>query len=302
MAVPSPSALRLVNSLTRLSRIVTFSPPLTPQPLAGFNIYRNNADTFQGAVKLTPTPIHVPFFVDQVEERIESFTFYYFVTAVDQTNAESAPAGPVNQEFTPFNPHPAKSAVFSIRKAGDEMRRRHGKILTFDGETMHYLARKVAGTLAVDYDPNRRDAPYRSAPSMAGSPVGAYGTRFQGGYDLLPNVQIRYIPTTMKLSREEMGLTAERVPTCWVVDFPILQPRDIIIRANNERYKIVKVRPQSLGGKVTRQVAELEYLEPSDIIYSYPVPTFVNPAAPIDASPQFPIISNPPPLPGKSAT
>lgn len=303
MAVPAPLGLRLINSLTRLSRVVAFSAPgsLTT-PLQGFNVYRGKTDLFTDAVNLTPAPISITFFEDFVKERVEAFTYYYWVTSVDQQNNESAPVGPAHQEFEPFHPSPAKSTVFSHRRAADEMRRRHGKILKFDGEVGHYLVRKVAGPLAQDYDNLRRDAPYRSTPSMAGDTTnGAFGTRFQGGFVTVANIKWRFIPTTQRLSREEMGLTATRTPTIWVVDFPIMQPRDIIVRQNNERYRVVVIRPQSLGGKITRQVAELEYLEPQDIIYSYPVPEFVNPNTPVDPAPVYPTITKPPPLPDKSA-
>jgi hypothetical protein len=302
MAVPLPVGLRFFNSLTRLSRVVAWGAPNTgTTPLLGFNVYRGQTALFTDAVKLTPAPIPVAFFEDPLKQRVEGFTYYYFVTSVDQGNNESAPAGPVSQEFTPFRPNPRKSSVFSHRRACDEIRRRHGKILQFDGEVGHYLMRKVAGPVAQDYDNLRRDTPYRSNPSTGGEPAGNYGTRFAGGYEIIPNVLWRYIPVTTRLSREELGLTAGRTPTMWVVDFPILQPRDIIIRQNNERYRVSVVRPQSLGGRITRQVAELEFLEPSDIIYNFPTPVFVDKNAPDEPQIQKPYITNPAKLPDKSS-
>jgi len=309
---PAPLGFRYISSLTRKSRILAWSAPASPI-LLGFKVYRSKTPRFQDAVPLTATPIVITFYEDVILERIEGFTYYYFVTGVGQDLVESAPVGPVWQEFEPFAPNPAKSTLFSIRRTADEIRRRHSKILTFDGEVAHYLVRKVAGPLAVDYDNLRRDAPYRNGGSEAGLPTGAYGTRFQGGYEILANMRLRYLPTTMRLSREEMGLTATRTPTMWVVDYPILQPRDVIVRQNNERYRVVTITPQSIGGKVTRQTAALEYLEPQDVAYSLPVPAFVNPYAPSVPEQQLPgwphsivtgqiNVNKPPDLPNISST
>lgn len=306
MAIAQPVGVRLISALTRLSRFLVWTVPIVPPgAIVGFNVYRGKTPLFADAAIVSgPTPIAVTYWEDLQKERIEGFTYYYFVTSVDSLAAESIPVGPIHQEFDPFYAKPLKSSVPSIRRIADEMRRRHAKILKFDGEVAHYLVRKVVGPLAVDYDPLRRDAPYRGAPG----PTNPYGTRFEAGYELLANTIIRFIPVSQKLVRDELGLTSSRTPTMWLVDFPVLQPRDILIRQNNERYRITNIRPQSIGGKVTRQVAELEYLEPSDVIYTYPIPLFVSPWAPVDPAPRLPSISpstapltNPAKLPDKGA-
>ena len=276
---------RLISSLTRRSRVVAWDPPMI-STLTGFNVYRNNVNTFAGSTKLNTTPITITFFEDVLDEKVQDFTFYYFVTAITGGGSEGLPSPPASQFFENFDPLGGRgtltpdqktrtSTTFSFKRITNEIRRRHNKILTFDGEQVHYLARKVAGSQTnTDFDRFRRDAPYRQPDSVAGNTDGAFGTTFNGGYDVIPNVQIRYLPTTEMLSRQEMGLVKAQTPTVWSVDFPVFQPRDVIVRKNNERFVLANIRRQSVSGKGTRQVADVAFLEPSHIIYSFPVPTF----------------------------
>jgi len=275
--------VRLINALTRRSRVVAWDTP--PPGLTGFNVYRNNVNTFTGATKLNTSPVSITFFEDFVDEKVQAFTFYYFVTSLAGGGTESDPGGPAFIPFKNFAPLADRvlttnqktrtSIAFSHAKINSEIRRRHGKILTFDGEQMHYLARKVAGDQTnVDFDRFRRDAPYRDPDSVAGDTDGLFGTTFKGGYDLIPDVRLRYLPVVERLSRGEMGLVKQQTPSLWAVDFPVFQSRDIIVRQNNERFVLSNIRRQSFSGVGTRIVADIEHIQPEHIIYSFPVPTF----------------------------
>jgi hypothetical protein len=300
--------LRFIDSLTRSSRIIAWADP-GGSPL-GFNVYRSRTNRFTDATQLNTSIVTVTFFEDaspEVLQRVESFTYYYWFTIIDSGGTEGVPIGPVWQPFEPishsplYDESPSKSTSPSIRRISHEIRRRHAIIESLDGETVHYLVRKVAGATAIDYDNYRRDAPYRGDRSFNSQPDGNYGTRFQGGYVLVPNVLVRYIPAVVTEERQDEGLVVNKNPSIWTVDFPLFNPRDIIVRQNNDRFELTTIRPQSLGGRITRQVAEIEYLPSEHIIYSYPVPAFTSAPNPTRPEPGGSPIGWKPDLPDESS-
>lgn len=122
-----------------------------------------------------------------------------------------------------------------------------------------------------------------------------YGTNIVGGYHGPYDTIIAPPEAEKMIELADMGLHMRYDWASWMGPWPFINPRDVIVRQNNERYVIGPVTPQGSRGAIYQQHFTMSYIDQGDIRYSIPitggedqVPTAYDPyreEAPTDASP-----------------
>ncbi len=130
------------------------------------------------------------------------------------------------------------------------------------------------------------------------------GTNIVGGYDGPYDVIIAPPESEKMIELADMGLHMRYDWASWVGPYPLINPRDVIIRQNNERYVVGPVTPQGSRGAIYQQHFTMSYIDQGDIRYQIPITggeTEVPPAydpyreeAPTEASPA---VNNKPEIP-----
>jgi hypothetical protein len=122
-----------------------------------------------------------------------------------------------------------------------------------------------------------------------------FGTNIEGGYDGPYDVIIAPPEAEKMIELGDMGLFMRYDWATWLGPYPLLNPRDVIVRQNNERYVVGPVTPQGSRGAIYQQHFTMSYVDQGDIRYQIPitggedqVPPAYDPYredAPTDASP-----------------
>jgi len=121
------------------------------------------------------------------------------------------------------------------------------------------------------------------------------GTGIVGGFSGPYDAIIAPPETEKMVELADMGLHIRYDWATWMTDYPLINPRDVIVRQNNERYIVGPVNPQGQRGVIMQQHFTMSYLDQGDIIYKIPitggetsVPASYDPyrqTAPTEASP-----------------
>ena len=132
------------------------------------------------------------------------------------------------------------------------------------------------------------------------------GTNIVGGYEGPYDVIIAPPEAEKMIELADMGLHMRYDWATWLGPYPLLNPRDVIIRQNNERYVVGPVTPQGSRGAIYQQHFSMSYIDQGDIRYSIPitggeseVPAAYDPyreEAPTEASPA---VNNKPEIPAE---
>ena len=77
-----------------------------------------------------------------------------------------------------------------------------------------------------------------------------------------------------------MGLHIRYDWQSWTTNYPLLNPRDVIVRQNNERYVVGPVNPQGARGAIFQQHFTMSYIDQGDIRYSIGISGSENGPAP----------------------
>jgi hypothetical protein len=106
------------------------------------------------------------------------------------------------------------------------------------------------------------------------------GTSIIGGY--LGPIQLMIAPPETEKSVElaDMGLHIRYDWQSWTTNYPLLNPRDVIVRQNNERYVVGPVNPQGARGAIFQQHFTMSYIDQGDIRYSIGISGSENGPAP----------------------
>lgn len=232
----------------------------------GFNVYRGLAPNMTisspQSVKLTASPVVVPYYRDQTVETHTGQQWYYLVTEVFTDGSEVAldsPAtlgtaiGGVDRNYL--------SPVRIFR----EYRRRKYILLNEDAEQVDFLIRRRAGTRCDCFS-----GEYEQSGNAACSTC--YGTGWTRGYELLRSVQCRIHTISEALRLQPQGLIFNSGPRAWLVDFPLLRNGDVLVRRNTERYEVDKIDPAIHQGVLTHQDFQLIVLPNTHPVYSYVIP------------------------------
>lgn len=98
-----------------------------------------------------------------------------------------------------------------------------------------------------------------------------YGTGWTGGYAHPIPIQasITGAQVTERFTPDIKDLVEQPV-VFWTLNYPRLLPRDLVIDSQGRRYVVSNVQPTVRGRMVLRQIAQLERVAPTDIIYKVP--------------------------------
>jgi len=185
---------------------------------------------------------------------------YYKVTTV-----AVSPTDPQQTIETPLTEISDRSAfdIEAIDYMFREAIKRNRWILEQGGERVKIFVRKWMGTKCPSYQ-------YNYAQSHQDCTI-CYGSSIIGGY-LGPYDAIIAPPETEKsIELADMGLHIRYAWETWLGPYPLLNPRDVIVRQNNERYIVGSVNPQGSRGAIYQQHFNMEYLDFGDIRYKIPI-------------------------------
>jgi hypothetical protein len=132
-------------------------------------------------------------------------------------------------------------------------------ILEQGGERVKLFIRKWMGQTCPSHQSNYGQS-YNDCPDCLGTNiVGGY----LGPYDLM----IAPPETEKMVELADMGLHIRYDWTTWTTNWPLLNPRDVIVRQNNERYAVGPVNPQGSRGAIYQQHFTMSYIDQGDIRY-----------------------------------
>jgi len=98
-----------------------------------------------------------------------------------------------------------------------------------------------------------------------------YGTNIVGGFSGPYDITIAPPETEKQIELMDMGLHMRYDWQSWLTDYPLINPRDFIVRQNNERYLIGPVNPQGQRGAIFQQHFTMSYIDTGDIRYKVPI-------------------------------
>lgn len=254
----APFGVTVRNAYDAETMILSWNPVIDlSDPVIGYNVYRSeSADG--GFEKINENLIHVTDYTDATAKQKLRTAYWYKVTAVHDGGFESPPSDPVTYRPT------------SLGRLGPVMKeivRRHKFILDNDGEYVHLLVRKTIGKRCASFDPRRQQA------ANHGQCPTCYGTSFEGGYILVPNVLMRIARSQSNISWDIAGRDIQHTPRGWCLDSPMVHSNDIIVDFYNRRFEVSGIAAYTpVAASVSRQEFSLIELEPSHIIYTFPVP------------------------------
>jgi hypothetical protein len=136
-------------------------------------------------------------------------------------------------------------------------------ILEQGGERVKVFIRKWMGAKCSNYQYNYGQS-HNSCTTC-------YGTNivkgFEGPYDII----IAPPETEKMIELMDMGLHMRYDWETWTSNYPLINPRDFIVRQNNERYVIGPVNPQGQRGVIFQQHFTMSYVDMGDIKYQVPI-------------------------------
>jgi hypothetical protein len=231
----------------------------------GWNVYRSVGPRWQGpdVVKLNTTAVTIPMYQDTTVDNRYKQQYYYTVTAIYADGSEYPVASPRTLEA--YLGTQRRKKVISMPRVFEEFKRRAYIILDNGAEVLDILVRKRAGTRCDCYS-----GEYESVGNAVNCTC--YGTGFDRGYILLPDIQMRVLDVAEVLKVQPAGLEFSSNPKGWVVDFPVLRNGDIVIRKNGERYEVDRISFRMHQGVLTEQNFDLVSLPEKHPVYQYVVP------------------------------
>jgi len=285
MANPPTAVVRRTTQAVDLARI-TGSPVWVDSPLRvnalsvywvaqavggktldGHNVYRHITPQFGpgdlGVVKLNTTLIQVPLFKDVSLDMSRKQQFYYLVTQHFTDNAEIPLAKPVSLGSPESNAGVKRKNISSPR-IYEEWRRRKRIIIHQTGEMVAVLVQRTSGPRCECFDPKYEHTTYGNCPLC-------YGTGFERGYELIPDVLVRVLNSREILKLQPAGLQLSSNPKGWIIDFPLLRNGDAIVRRDGLRYEVDSTDFTVHSGILTEENFELVALPQNHPIYSFPV-------------------------------
>lgn len=184
---------------------------------------------------------------------------YYKVSSVvvdpDTGDTKETPLNEV-EAFSPYD-------MEKIDWVWAEAIRRNRWILEQGGERVKLFSRKWAGTRCPCYVEEYRRSKEDCLLCLGTSYVGGY----EGPYDII----VAPPETEKMVNLMDAGLHVSYDWNSWTGPYPLLNDRDFIIRANNDRFSIARVNPQGSRGAIYQQHFNLSPLDQRDIRYKVPV-------------------------------
>jgi hypothetical protein len=183
---------------------------------------------------------------------------FYKVTTVARNSEGATIETPIDEV--------ADRSTFDIEEIDwiwKEAMRRNMWILEQAGERVKIFVRKWMGTVCPSYEPK-----YGQTHNDC---LVCKGTGIVGGYEGPYNIIIAPPETERSVELGDMGLHIRYDWLTWTMQYPLLNPRDFIVRQNNERYIVGPVNYQGLRGMTLQQHFTISYLDVGDIRYQVPI-------------------------------
>lgn len=234
----------------------------------GYNIYRSQSPTFvmgsPSVTQLNSSLLRVPLFRDTTVDLTRRTIYWYLVTEVLEDNTER-PLDIPTALGNPFTTAAAQIPSASPQMIYREFRRRKHLIQRRTAEKVDLLIERTAGTRCSCYSPA-----FESGGSDACN--ACYGTSFQGGYEVLIDVEMRILTPNEMLRVQPAGLQFVSTDTGWIVDFPLMRNGDVVVRRNGRRYEVDSVQSTRHQGIITEQDFDLKELETTAPVYAFNIP------------------------------
>ena len=183
---------------------------------------------------------------------------FYKVTTVARNSEGATIETPIDEV--------ADRSTFDIEEIDwiwKEAMRRNMWILEQAGERVKIFVRKWMCTVCPSYEPK-----YGQTHNDC---LVCKGTGIVGGYEGPYNIIIAPPETERSVELGDMGLHIRYDWLTWTMQYPLLNPRDFIVRQNNERYIVGPVNYQGLRGMTLQQHFTISYLDVGDIRYQVPI-------------------------------
>lgn len=223
----------------------TFVPPVLPDPL-------------MGGVRVSYT------YLDGLIASDMNRKIYYKVTTVALNPKTST------EIETPLSEVPA-STQFQMEATDwiwKEAIRRNRWLLEQTGERVKLFVRKWNGVRCDCADPNYG---YSKRQGTTGTCTKCYGTTFVGGYEGPFDIIIAPPETEKSVNLMDAGIHITYDWNTWTGPEPLLNDRDVIVRANNDRLFVNRANPQGSRGATYQQHFSLVHIDQTDAVYYIPI-------------------------------
>jgi hypothetical protein len=101
--------------------------------------------------------------------------------------------------------------------------------------------------------------------------VTCYDTSFVRGYHSPIEIFMQIDPSDQAVQTLPVGETQQTDTSARLPNFPQLKPRDIIVEAENRRWRVVKVKPTERLRSIIHQELVMHEITPGDIEFQIPV-------------------------------
>lgn len=98
-----------------------------------------------------------------------------------------------------------------------------------------------------------------------------FGVGFKGGYHTPILVYINYSPPGEQPELSALGEMQPNTIRAWMTNYPVLTEGDLIVDANNARWRVANQTRTEMLRTTTRQTLALYHLPPGDVEYYVPV-------------------------------
>lgn len=147
--------------------------------------------------------------------------------------------------------------------------RRNHWILDQGGENVKLFLRKWAGVpcqcTSEEYGRSKRTGIGNNQCLVC------FGTGYVGGYEGPYDAVVEPPNTEKTVQLGETGLRIQYDWTSWMGPEPLVKDRDVLVRANNDRFLFSNVNPIGSRGAIYQQSFSLSQLSARDPIYSIPI-------------------------------
>lgn len=196
----------------------------------------------------------------EVLSRLQQRIFYKVTTVAVDPNDNS------KRIETPLDDVEYRSTfdIEEIDYIWKEAMRRNRWILDQGGERVKIFIRKSMGERCSDYE--------ESHGQSKDDCLVCFGTSYVGGYSGPYDVTIAPPEAEKAIELLDMGLRINYEYESWMMAFPMIRERDVVVRQNNERYVIGPVNYQGSRGATYQQHFRMSYIDERDIRYRLGIP------------------------------
>lgn len=188
---------------------------------------------------------------------------YYKLKVVNRKTGES-------EEFGPFsNEAPPDLIAAEIVRQEDVLFRE------FLGRRCWFYKARTFGPRCSCYDT-------ATGRRTRGNHLPCYGTGFLSGYLAPIEVFVKIEPTTVQTSVGGLSEKVENLTRATMISFPLASPRDILIEAENKRWRIEKLDATERLRATLHQEILIKEIDKGEVEYAIPLPvdpSTVEPAA-----------------------